>query len=78
MHVDHIQEHEPAAVGGCIELEVHGPHLMWVLSPVTTHRAIGGSHSLAPPMGEPLQALLMPKSWTRLCVMVQLYRLSRR
>ena len=35
--VDHVQELEPAAVGRGIELEIHGPHLVGMVSPVTSH-----------------------------------------
>jgi hypothetical protein len=35
--VDHVQELEPAAVGRGVELEVHGPHLVGMLSPVASH-----------------------------------------
>jgi hypothetical protein len=35
--VDHVQELESAAVGRGIELEIHGPHLVGMVSPVTPH-----------------------------------------
>ncbi len=35
--IDHVQEFESAAVGRGIELESHGPHLVRLLSPVTSH-----------------------------------------
>jgi hypothetical protein len=34
--VDHVQELQSAAIGGGIELKVHGPHLVGMLGPVTT------------------------------------------
>ena len=37
VHVDHVQELEPPAIGGGIELEVHRPHLMRVLGLVAPH-----------------------------------------
>ena len=35
--INHVQEFESAAVGRGIELEIHGPHLVRMLSPVTSH-----------------------------------------
>ena len=35
--VDHVEELEPAAVSGGVELEIHGPDLMGVFGLVTTH-----------------------------------------
>jgi hypothetical protein len=31
---DHFQEHETAATGRSVELEIQGPHLVGVLSPI--------------------------------------------
>lgn len=33
--VDHVQENEPAAIGGGDELEVYGPHLVRMLGTMT-------------------------------------------
>lgn len=35
--VDHVEELEPAAIGGGVELEIHGPDLVGVFGLVTTH-----------------------------------------
>ena len=35
--VNHVQELEPAAVSGGVELEIHGPDLVGVFGLVTTH-----------------------------------------
>jgi hypothetical protein len=59
--VDHVQELEPAAVGRGIELEIHGPHLMGMLSPVTPHRAVGWPCPLSLPGSGPLEPLLPPE-----------------
>jgi len=59
--VDHVQELEPAAVGGGIELEIHGPHLMGMLSTVTPHQAVRRPCPLALPGSGPLQAFLPPE-----------------
>jgi len=40
--VDHIQELEPPPIGVGVELKVHRPHLLRVLSLVSPHRAVGG------------------------------------
>ena len=58
--VDHVQEFEPAAVGRGIELEVHGPNLVGMLSPVTPLVVIGGPCPLLLSGSRPLKALLPP------------------
>jgi hypothetical protein len=35
--VDHIQEFVSAAISCGIELEIHGPHLVGMLGPMTPH-----------------------------------------
>jgi hypothetical protein len=35
--IDHVQEFEPAAVSGGVELEVHGPDLLGVFGSMTAH-----------------------------------------
>ena len=61
MLVDHVQELESAAIGGGVELEVHGPHLVGMLGPVTPHRTICGPCPLSLPGSGPLQAFLPPE-----------------
>ena len=61
MLVDHVQELEPAAVGRGVELEVHGPHLVGMLSPVTSNRSVCGACPLSLPGSRPLQAFLAPE-----------------
>jgi len=58
---DHVEELEPPPIGGGVELEVHGPHLVRMLGPVTAHRAIGGPCPLSIPGSRPLQAFLPPE-----------------
>jgi hypothetical protein len=38
--VDHVQELESAAVGGGVELEIHGPHLMRAFGLITVNGAV--------------------------------------
>jgi len=59
--IDHVQEFESATVSRGIELEIHGPHLVGMLSSVTPHRAVGRPGLLALPGDGPLQALLSPE-----------------
>jgi len=59
--VDHVQELEPAAVSGGVELEVHRPDLMRVFGLVTAHRAVGGPCPLLLSWDGPLEALLPPE-----------------
>ena len=61
MLIDHVQELESAAVGGGVELEIHGPHLVGMLSPVTSHRTICRPCPLSLPGSGPLQAFLPPE-----------------
>ena len=61
MLVDHVQELESAAIGGGVELEVHGPHLVGMLGPVTPHRAVRRPCPLSLPGSRPLQAFLPPE-----------------
>ena len=61
MLVDHVQELESAAVGRGIELEIHGPHLVGMLGPVTPHRTIGRPCPLSLPGSGALQAFLPPE-----------------
>jgi hypothetical protein len=77
-HLDNVQEFESAAVGRGIELEIHGPHLVGMLSPVTPHGAIGWPGPLALPGDGPLQASLLPEPFTRLWFSLQPSRLRRR
>jgi len=58
--VDHVQELQSAAVGGGIELEIHGPYLVGMLGPMTPHQAVGRPCPLALPASGPLQAFLSP------------------
>jgi len=58
--VDHVEELEPAAISGGVELEVHGPHLVGMLGPATPHRAVRRPCPLALPRSGPLQTLLPP------------------
>jgi len=41
--IDHFQELEPTAFGACIDMEVRGPYLVEMLSPVTPHRGVNRS-----------------------------------
>ncbi len=59
--VDHVEELEPAAVSGGVELEVHRPDLVRVLSLVTSHRAVSRACPLLLAGGGPLEALLAPE-----------------
>jgi len=59
--VDHVQELESAAIGGGVELEVHGPNLVGMLGPVTPQRPVGGPGPLTLPGGGTLQAFLPPE-----------------
>ena len=61
MLVDHVQELEPAAVGRGIELKIHGPDLVGMFGPMSSHRAVGGPWQLALPVSGPLQAFLPPE-----------------
>lgn len=58
MLADHVEKLEPPPIGGGIELEVHGLHLVWILSSVTPHRVVCWPGQLALPGHGPLQALL--------------------
>ena len=59
--VDHVEELEPPAIGRGVELEVHRPDLVRVLSLVTSHRAVSRSCPLLLAGGGPLEALLAPE-----------------
>jgi len=59
--VDHAEELEPPAIGGGVELEVHRPYLVRVLSLVTSHRDVSRACPLLLLGGGPLQALLAPE-----------------
>jgi hypothetical protein len=59
--VDHVQEFQPPAIGGGVELEVHRPHLVRVCGLVTPHGAVGGTSPLLLSGSGPLQALLPPE-----------------
>ncbi len=58
---DHVQEFESAAIGRGSELEIYGPHLVGMLSPVTPHLVICGPCPLALSGSGPLQAFLPPE-----------------
>ena len=60
MLVDHVQELQPPAIGGGIELEVHGPDLMRVCGLMAPHGAVGGPCPLLLSGSGPLKALLPP------------------
>ena len=60
MLVDHVQELQPPAIGGGIELEVHGPDLMRVFGLMAPLRAIDGPCPLLLSGNGPLKALLPP------------------
>jgi len=49
--VDHVQELESAAVSRGIELEIPGPHLAGMLSPVTPHVAVCGPSDFQSALG---------------------------
>lgn len=59
--IDHVQKLEPPTIDGGVELEVHRPHLVRVLGPVTPHRNICGPCPLSLPGSGPLQAFLPPE-----------------
>jgi len=61
--VDHVQELEyEAIIGRSVERDVHSPHLVRLLGPVTAHRAISGPCPLSLPGSGALQSLLAPES----------------
>ncbi len=66
--VDHVEKLEPAAIGGGVELEVHGPDLVRVFGLVTPHRAVGRTSPLLLPGSRPLQTLLAPEAMHPLVV----------
>jgi hypothetical protein len=59
--VDHAEELESAVIGGGIELEIHGPHLVAMLGSVTPHRAVGGPSPFSLPESWPLQTFHPPE-----------------
>ena len=59
--VDQVQELEAPAISGHVELEIHVPHLVGILSPVASHRSVCGACPLSPPGSRPLQAFLAPE-----------------
>jgi hypothetical protein len=59
--VDHVQEFEPSAIGGSVELDIHGPFLVGMLGPVISHRAIRQPCTLPLPRRGPLQTLFPPE-----------------
>ncbi len=61
MLVDLVQELESAAIDGGVELEIHDPHLVGMLSQRTPHRTIGRPYPLSLPGSRPLQAFLAPE-----------------
>jgi hypothetical protein len=56
--VDHVQELEPAPIGGGVELKVHGLDLVGMLGQVTPHCPVGRPCSLSLLWIGPLQAFL--------------------
>ena len=61
MFIDHVQELQSPPIGGGVELEVHGPHLMRVLSLVTPNRAVSGSGPFLLARGRALEPFLAPE-----------------
>ncbi len=59
--VDHVEEFEPPAIDGGVELEVHGPDLVREFGLVTPHRAIVRTSPLLLARSRPLQTLLAPE-----------------
>jgi len=59
--VEHVQELESGNVSRGIELEIHGPHLVGILSPVSPHRDVGGSGKLSLPGSGTLWSFLAPE-----------------
>ncbi len=68
MLVDHVEKLEPAAIGGGVELEVHGPDLVRVLGLPTPHRAVGRTSPLLLAGSRTLQNLLAPERMQPLVV----------
>ena len=60
--VDHVQELEPPAIGGGIELKVHSPHLVRVFGLVAPHRAVDGPSPLLLAGSGPLEPFLTPEA----------------
>jgi hypothetical protein len=58
--IDHGQEFESATVRRGVELEIHGPDLVGILSLMAPHRADRWPGPLALPGSKALQALLPP------------------
>ncbi len=65
--VDDVQQLQPPAIGGLVELEVQGPHLVRALRPQQL-AATGWAGPLAPARGRPAQALLPPQALRALAV----------
>ncbi len=61
MFVDHVRELESASVSRGIELKIHGPHLVGMLSAVASHRSVSGACPLPLPGRGRLQAFLPPQ-----------------
>ena len=62
MLIDHVEELEPAAVSGGVELEIHGPDLVGVFGLVTTHRPVSRPGPLLPAGSRALQPFLSPEA----------------
>lgn len=60
--VDHVQELEPPSIGGGVELEVHGPHLLRVLSLVTPNCAVTGPGLFLLARDSTLEPFIAPES----------------
>lgn len=59
--VDHVQELQPPAIRGGVELKLHGPDLMRVFRLVTLYGAVCGPDPLLLSGSGPLEALLTPE-----------------
>jgi len=71
--VDHVEELEPPALSRGVELEVHHPDLVHVLSLVTSHRAVRRACPHLHERGEPLRDLLAPEPVQPLVVQRQAF-----
>ena len=69
MLVDHVEQLQPPAVFGLVELVVQRPHMIGMLSGQPIRRAAGGAQPLAlAPLGGHAQAFLAPQPLDRLAV----------
>lgn len=56
--VDHVEELQSPPIGGGVELEVHGPHLVRMLSLVSPHQAVRGAGPFLLARSGPLEPFL--------------------